>query len=355
MHFQRTPRAIVGIVAVTMLLAACGTIASPTPTPTTASTPTAAPSTGGSASTAPSGGTTTPRTIGVVSLAANNGGSARMIAQMKTDAAQLGWTVNVVDTAGDATKVGPAIESFISSGVDGIAVDILDPSAIANDIAAAKQAGIPLISLNSDDYNADVASQVVANPFEVGSQEATYIADRLGRKGNVAMLAFSAATNIRLRQQVLEAALQAYPDIHIVEKHELDVANALSDAQATTQSWLTKYPSGQLNAIWAAWDEPALGAAAAADSAGRTDLFVTGTDYSPAVKQKMEAGSVLQADWFIDYAKIGSTAISLFNQAFNAQSLPPHVYVALQLVTPQTLPSGDYPPSSTTYSLWNGQ
>lgn len=349
MHSTRILRSTVGAIAAAIVLTACGTISSSTPTPT------AGQSTGGNPSTAPSGGGAGPRTIGVVSLAANNGGSARMIAAMKASADQFGWTVNVVDTAGDPTKVGPAIESFISSKVNGIAVDILDPSAIANDVAAAKQAGIPLISLNSDDFNADVASQVVANPYDVGSQEATYIADRLGRKGNIAMLAFSAATNIRLRQEVLEAALKAYPNIHVVEKHELDVAKALDDAQATTQSWLTKYPSGQLDAIWAAWDEPALGAAAAADAAGRSDLFVTGTDYSPAVGQKMRAGSVLQADWFVDYATIGSTAMSLFNQAFNGQALPPHVYVALQLVTPQNVPSGDFPASSTTYSLWNGK
>ena len=343
MHNTRWPR-MVGALIVGVTLTACGS-----------SSPSAAPSSGGGSAAPSIAGGGTARTIGVVSLAANNGGSARMVKAMQDTASQLGWTVNVVDTAGDPTKVGPAIESFISSKVDGIAVDILDPSAIADDIAAAKQAGIPLISLNSDDYNPDVASQIVANPYDVGSQEATYIADRLGRSGNVAMLAFSAATNIRLRQQVLEAALQSYDGITIVEKHELDVAKALDDAQATVQSWLTKYPSGQLDAIWAAWDEPALGAAAAADAGGRTDVFVTGTDYSPAVGEKLKGTSALQADWFIDYATIGTTAMQLFGDAFSGTALPPHVYVSLQLVTPQNVPSGDFPPASSTYSLWQGK
>lgn len=348
MQTVRSPRIFVGAVAMAVVLAACGTTSSPTPTPSVGA------SSAASGSSAPSTSGGGAKRIGVVSLAANNGGSARMIAAMKAVASQNGWSVDAVDTAGDPTKVGPAIQSFVSAKVDGIAVDILDPSALANEIAAAKQAGIPVISLNSDDYNPDVASQIVANPFDVGMQEATYIADRLGRKGNVAMLAFSAATNIRLRQEVLENALKAYPGIHIVEKHELDVSKALDDAQSTVQSWLTKYPSGQLNAIWAAWDEPALGAAAAADAQGRNDLFVTGTDYSPAVGQKMKAGSVLQADWFVDYATIGSTAMQLFSDAFSGKPLPPHVYVALQLVTPSTLPSGDFPPASSTYSLFTG-
>jgi ribose transport system substrate-binding protein len=340
------------------VLVACGTISSASPSATTASTPAATPA-GSPGASAPAasggGGTPTARHIGIISLAANNGGSARMVAAMKSVGSQKGWTVDVVDTAGDATKVGPAIQSFVSAGVDGIAVDILDPSAIANEIAAAKQAAIPVISLNSDDYNPDVASQIVANPFDVGMQEATYIADRMGRQGKVAMLAFSAATNIRLRQEVLENALKAYPGIQIVEKHELDVAKAVDDAQATAQAWLTKYPSGQLNAIWAAWDEPALGAAAAADGQGRSDLFVTGTDYSPAIAEKMRAGSVLQADWFIDYATIGTTAMQLFADSFDGKPLPPHVYVQLQLVTPNNLPSGDFPPSSSTYTLYSGK
>ncbi len=353
-------RRLIGAAAAVALAAgACGSLTTtPAPSPASpAASPSAAASAGASAaaSAAASPSPGGAKTIGVVSLAANNGGSSRMIAAMKQAAGPLGWTIQVVDTAGDPGKVAAAVSSFTTAKVDGIVVDILDPSALSTQIAAAKAAGIPFISVNSNDYDPNVSSQIVANPFDVGAQEATYIADRLGRKGNVAMLAFSAATNIRLRQAGFEAALSAYPGIKIVEKHELDVAKALDDAQATVSSWLTKYPSGQLNAIWAAWDEPALGAAAAADSKGRNDLFVTGTDYEPAVGQRMKQGSVLQADWFVDYATIGTTAMTLFRNAFAGKALPPHVYVALQLVTPQTLPSGDFPPSSSTYTLWGGQ
>ncbi len=352
------------VVAAALVVAACGSL---TTTPTSSGVASAIPSTAASAPASPSEGassgtsssapasSTGPKTIGVVSLAANNGGSARMIAAMKDAATPLGWTIQVVDTAGDPSKVAAAVSSFVTAKVDGIVVDILDPSALTSQIAEAKSAGIPFISVNSNDYDPNVSAQIVANPFDVGAQEATYIADRLGRKGNVAMLAFSAATNIRLRQAAFEAALGSYPGIKIVEKHEVDVAKALDDAQATVSSWLTKYPAGQLDAIWGAWDEPALGAAAAADTAGRKDLFVTGTDYQPTVGERMKAGSVLQADWFIDYATIGTTAIKLFGDAFAGMQLPPHVYVALQLVTPKTVPSGDFPPSSTTYTLWSGQ
>lgn len=358
---------LIGVAAAaTLVVGGCGSLTTtpaPSAAPPAASTSTSAAPASPSAtepasatdSAAASPSTGEAKTIGVVSLAANNGGSSRMIAAMKAAAEPLGWTIQVVDTAGDPGKVAAAVSSFTTAKVAGIVVDILDPSALSTQIAAAKAAGIPFISVNSNDYDPNVSSQIVANPFDVGAQEATYIADRLGRQGNVAMLAFSAATNIRLRQDALEAALGAYPGIKIVEKHELDVAKALDDSQATASSWLTKYPAGQLNAIWAAWDEPALGAAAAADSKSRTDLFVTGTDYEPAVGQRMQQGSVLQADWFIDYATIGTTAISLFQDAFAGKSLPPHVYVALQLVTPQTLPSGDFPSSSSIYTLWSGQ
>ena len=363
-HVRTPSRRLIGaLAAFALVVAACGSL-TPTPAPTASTAASAAPSasapsaSGGAsqaASAAPSQAGGGAKTIGVVSLAANNGGSARMIAAMKQTASQLGWTLQVVDTAGDPGKVAAAVSSFTTAKVDGIVVDILDPSALTTQIAAAKAAGIPFISVNSNDYDPNVSAQIVANPFDVGAQEATYIADRLGRQGNVAMLAFSAATNIRLRQTAFEAALGSYPGIKIVEKHELDVAKALDDAQATTQAWLTKYPSGQLNAIWGAWDEPALGAAAAADAAGRKDLFVVGTDYQPAVGQRMQQGSVLQADWFIDYPTIGTTAMQLFQDAFAGKALPPHVYVALQLVTPQTLPSADFPPPSSTYTLWNGQ
>ncbi|HEY0279483.1 MAG TPA: sugar ABC transporter substrate-binding protein [Solirubrobacterales bacterium] len=290
------------------------------------------------------------KTIGVISLAPNNGGSGRMIKAMESFAGTLGWSVRVINAEGDPQKVSSGVQSLISAKVDGIVVDILDPSAIAPDIAAAKKAGIPFISVNSNDLNPDVSTQIVANPFEIGVEQATQIADAIGREGSVALLGYSGSSNISQRQAALEGALKTYPGIKIVEDHEVDITNPVDDSTNAVQGWLTKYPKGQLDAIWAAWDEPAIGAATAIEAAGRSsEIDLVGADYSPQSKQLMEGEGPLKADWYIDYPKIGEAALESFAHIFAGEKVAPHQYMETVVVTPESLPSGEYPPAGSVF------
>lgn len=347
-HKSKSLFAVLAALAIALLLAACGGNGSAggtsgeseeTQEATTAAktTTTPLPKTG-------------KKTIGVISLAPNNGGSGRMIKAMESFAGTLGWSVRVINAEGDPQKVSSGVQSLISAKVDGIVVDILDPSAIAPDIAAAKKAGIPFISVNSNDLNPDVASQIVANPFEIGVEQATEIADAIGREGTVALLGFSGSSNISQRQAALEGALKTYPGIKIVEDHEVDVTNPVDDSTNAVQGWLTKYPKGQLNAIWAAWDEPAIGAATAIQAAGRDEINLVGADYSPQIKQLMEGSEpIVSADWYIDYPKIGEAALETFAHIFAGEKVPPHQYMETVVVTPESLPSGAYPPAGSVF------
>jgi ABC-type sugar transport system substrate-binding protein len=343
--------ALLAALAIALLLAACGGNGSAggtgdngggesTTEATTAADTTAAP--------LPKTGK---KTIGVISLAPNNGGSGRMIKAMESFAGTLGWSVRVINAEGDPQKVSGGIRSLISAKVDGIVVDILDPSAIAPDIEAAKKAGIPFISVNSNDLNPDVSSQIVANPFEIGVEQATEIADAIGREGTVALLGFSGSSNISQRQAALEGALKTYPGIKIVEDHEVDVTNPVDDSTNAVQGWLTKYPKGDLDAIWASWDEPAIGAASAIQAAGRSgEINLVGADYSPQSKQLMEGSEpTMSADWFIDYPKIGEAALETFAHIFGGEEVPTHQYMETVVVTPENLPSGEYPEAGEVF------
>jgi len=349
-HKSRSLVAVLAALAIALLLAACGGNGSAGGT---------GDSGGGSEETHEATATaqttaaplpkTGKKTIGVISLAPNNGGSGRMIKAMESFAGTLGWSVRVINAEGDPQKVSSGVQSLISAKVDGIVVDILDPSAIAPDIAAAKKAGIPFISVNSNDLNPDVATQIVANPFEIGVQQATEIADAIGREGTVALLGYSGSSNISQRQAALEGALATYPGIKIVEDHEVDVTNPVDDSTNAVQGWLTKYPKGKLDAIWAAWDEPAIGAATAIEAAGRDEINLVGADYSPQSKQLMEGEGPLKADWYIDYSKIGEAALESFAHIFAGEAVAPHQYMETVVVTPESLPSGEYPPAGKVF------
>lgn len=297
----------------------------------------------------------THKTIGIVSLAASSAGSAREIAQAQTIAKKRGWSVHVVAATGSVTKVNAAIHSFIAEKVNGIVVDVLTPSVVGSAIASAKRHHIPVISTSSNEYDPAVTQQIVANPFIVGSLEATYVADRLNRKGNVAILEYTTSTNISQRTAALLAELKTYPTIHVVATHDITAANAATDAQNTVQSWLTEFPKGKLTAIVGPWDTPAVGAAHAVDTAGRTKtVFVTSCDYDPATGQLLKQNKALQVVFYIDYSQIATIMMNSFSKVFSGGRVPTRVYLNVGVVYPNTVPGKKYPHSPGTTVVWPG-
>jgi hypothetical protein len=57
-------------------------------------------------------------------------------------AAELGWTVNVIDTAGDVAAVISRIEDVVTQGVDAIVINV-DPAQVGAGLQTAADAGSP--------------------------------------------------------------------------------------------------------------------------------------------------------------------------------------------------------------------
>jgi ribose transport system substrate-binding protein len=63
-------------------------------------------------------------------------------------AAELGWTVNVIDTAGDVAAVISRIEDVVVQGVDAIVINV-DPAQIGAGLRTAADAGIPVVGMDA--------------------------------------------------------------------------------------------------------------------------------------------------------------------------------------------------------------
>ena len=85
-------------------------------------------------------------TLGIVSISATEANNVRYIAGATKAAKELGWTVNVVDAAGNADQANAAIQNFAQRGAAAI-VDMVFPcSSIGAGLDAAKQADIPVVT-----------------------------------------------------------------------------------------------------------------------------------------------------------------------------------------------------------------
>ena len=81
----------------------------------------------------------------------------------------------------------------------------------------------------------------------------------------------------------------------ITEQH-VPAEQPINDAEEITANLLTANPDkDSVTAIFAAWDEPAIGAAKALAEAGRDEVIVTGVDGNEQAVQMIKDGSCLKA------------------------------------------------------------
>jgi ribose transport system substrate-binding protein len=93
---------------------------------------------------------------------------------------------------------------------------------------------------------------------------------------------------------------------------------------------------GSISAVWAAWDQPALGALQAIEAAGRQDegIVIVGIDANPQALDAIAAGGNFSASVAQDFAGIGATTADTVERVLAGEEVKQSViYVPTVLVT----------------------
>jgi ribose transport system substrate-binding protein len=247
-----------------------------------------------------------------------------------------GWDVNVIDTAGDVAAVISRIEDMVNQNVDAIVLNV-DPTQVTAGLRQAEDAGIPVIGM---DAGSDplLATNVTSNGYAMAAETATYVADRINGTGNVVMFVFEAFPPVQVRGVVADAVFGNFPDITILDRVTPDVTDGgIADSRAKMEAILAANPEpGSISAVWAAWDQPALGALQAIEAAGREDegIVITGIDANPQAREAIAAGGNFEATVAQDFAGIGEAAADAVARVLAGETLRQRViYVPTKLVT----------------------
>jgi ribose transport system substrate-binding protein len=251
-------------------------------------------------------------------------------------AAELGWDVNVVDTAGDVAAVISRIEDSVTQGVDAIVINV-DPAQVGAGLAAASEAGIPVVGM---DAGADplLAANVTSNGYAMAAETAVYVANRLNGQGRVVMFVFDPFPPVQARGVIADAVFGNFPDIEVIDRVTPDVADGgIADSRAQMEAILAANPdAGAVAAVWAAWDQPALGALQAIEDAGRAGegIVIVGMDANPQARDAIAAGGNFEASMAQDFAGIGATAADVVGRLIAGEAQRASViYVPTRLVT----------------------
>jgi ribose transport system substrate-binding protein len=246
-----------------------------------------------------------------------------------------GWEVNVIDTQNDVAAVISRIEDAVNQKVAAIVINV-DPAQVTAGLQTAKDAGIPVIGMDAG-ADALLATNVTSNGYAMAAETASYVTDQIGYAGNVVMFVFDAFPPVQKRGVVADAIFGNYPDIKVLDRVTPDVADGgIADSRAKMEAILAANPDpGSIKAVWAAWDQPALGALQAIEAAGRQNegIVITGIDANPQAVEAISAGGNFKASVAQDFQGIGAGAADAVGRAIAGETLPAVTYIPTKFVT----------------------
>jgi ribose transport system substrate-binding protein len=263
-------------------------------------------------------------------------GTQFYVEAFQAKAKENGWEVNVVDTKGDLAAAIGRIEDAANQKVNAIVINV-DPSQVTAGLEAAKAAGVPVFGMDAG-ATPLLVTNVTSNGYSMAADTASYVTNRLSGKGNVVMFVFDAFPPVQQRGVIADAIFKNNPDIKVIDRVTPDVQDGgIADSRAKMEAILAANPDkGAISAVWAAWDQPALGALQAIEAAGRggEGIVITGIDANPQAREAIGKGGNFEATMAQDFKGIGSTVADAVKRHLAGEKIKQGViYVPTKLIT----------------------
>ncbi|MHA6137405.1 sugar ABC transporter substrate-binding protein [Pseudomonas mohnii] len=211
---------------------------------------------------------------------------AQMRDYMAAHAKELpGVTLQFEDAQGDVVRQLNQVQNFTAQSMDAIIVNPVDTAATQRMTNDAQKAGVPLVYVNRRPDQIELppgVGYVGADEIKAGEMQMRYLAEKMGGKGNLAiMLGLLSNNATHNRTQGEKEVLKSYPEIHVVEEQSAEWQR--SKAMDLMNNWIVS--GKKIDAVAANADEMAIGAAMAISQAGMhpgKDILVGGSDGGPA-------------------------------------------------------------------------
>ncbi|MBI6617726.1 sugar ABC transporter substrate-binding protein [Pseudomonas corrugata] len=249
-----------------------------------------------------------------------------------------GVQIQFEDAQGDVVRQLNQVQGFINQKVDAVIVLPVDTSATANITRAAVEAKTPLVYVNRHPDERTLPKGVVtvaSNDIEAGQLQMRYLAEKLGGKGNLAIIMSDLAQNATHdRTEGVKQVLKDFPGIKVVEQQSAEWQR--NKGMDLTSNWLLA--GSRFDAIVANNDEMAIGAAMALQQAGKGkgEIAIVGIDGLPdglaAIKRGMLVASVFQ-----DPKAQATSAVQAALKMIKGEPVEAEVWVPFQLIKPEQL------------------
>lgn len=257
-----------------------------------------------------------------------------MVDELEASAEEKGWNANVVDTKGDMGALASRMEDVIASNTDAIVLVSTDPNQVKSQIKSANEKGIPVFGSDSS-FIEGMTLNATSNNAEMSKMITEHLFELIGEEGNIIVLTHRPHPGVLMRTESLDEMLKDYPNINVITEQEVQVPGPIENARQQMENLLlSNQEDGSITAVWAGWDEPAIGATQAIQAAGREDIVVTGIDGNSQAVELINEGSSLKATVKQNFVGMAEIVIEQMDKVFNGEEVDgTELYAPAELIT----------------------
>lgn len=235
-------------------------------------------------------------TIGVSLLTLDNPFFKVIGDSITAEGKKHGYETVVVSGDKDVAKQGNQIKDFIVKKVSAIVLSPCDSKSIIPVIQEANAAGIPVFTVDipCNEPGVKIVTQIATDNEGGGREAGQAMIEALGEAGGkIAVLHFKQAESCQLRVKGFMEVIRTH---NASGKSKIDVVTELESGAAkdlgykAAEDALQAHPD--LRGIFAINDPAALGARAALEKAGKTQVLIIGFDGQPEGKQAIKDGKI---------------------------------------------------------------
>lgn len=246
------------------------------------------------------------------------------------EAQKLGYNLVVQNANNSISTELNLAQTDIQKKPGALILDPVDSNGIVSAINAANQAGIPVFAFDRMPAGGKIKTFVGYDAIAAGKRAADALAKGLNDSGNVAEIQGIMGTNVAQdRSKGFEEEIAKYPNIHIVAKQPANFDR--SQALNVMTNILQAHPN--INGVYAANDEMAMGVLSALKAAGKEGkIVVVGNDGIKDALDAITAGNMYATNAESPFEE-GVKVAEIAGDILSGKSVPPATTLEGQLVT----------------------
>lgn len=245
-----------------------------------------------------------------------------------------GINLVISDSQGDPGKQMSEVENLLQQDLDLLILNPVDSDAAAQAVKLANDKDVPVITVDRQATGGEVISHIGFDALKSGKIAATYLDEALGGSGKVVEIQGILGTNVgRDRSQGFNDYMDGVDGIEIIAKQSanFDRGEALTVMEDILQA------NKDIDAVYAANDEMAMGALSAIDAAGRLDeIKLIGTDAIDsaldAIREGRMSATIAEPPYFL-----GRDSVKTAIKVLDGESVEEMILLENTLVTEENV------------------